>query len=285
MLVATALSLSAVPRVEIAPGVLMPQINFGVQKNHTASIDLGAMGLDTALIYGDRQQKEVGAAVREAVTSGVARSQIFVTSKIPCCPGTRFDTGIAAACLLPEMHDPTKAIEHDFKILGLDYIDLMLMHWPCDDFEHSVATYKAMEPYVKSGKIKAIGVSNFNASALNALLPRVSVKPSINQCACTRDSNPRPLPLTSSVTCLASAHHLCLQAPSPLRGTPTTCGGATTRRRRRAKITASPSRRTRLSADGPSTARATVRAFARVATTQHHPLCGTPMRPPLGYDS
>ena len=176
---------AAIPTVQIAPGVDMPMMNFGFQKNHTMAFDLGVRGFDTALAYGDAQQKEVGAAVRAAVATGtVKRSDIFVTSKIPCCPGTAFTKTTLATCNpLTGYKNSTKAIEHDFAVLGLDYIDLLLLHWPCDDFEDSVTAYKAMEPYVKSGKVRAIGISNFNASALTALLPRVSIKPAMNQCA------------------------------------------------------------------------------------------------------
>ena len=152
------LAAAMVPRVEIAPNIFMPLMNFGYQKNHTASIDLGAMGLDTALAYGDEQQREVGAAVRKAMASGTPRSKIFVTSKIPCCPGNEF-TNISVVCSRPVAKEPIKAINHDFEVLGLDFIDLMLIHWPCDDIDDSIATYKAMEPFVASGKIKAIGVS------------------------------------------------------------------------------------------------------------------------------
>lgn len=166
--------------------------------------------------------------MRAAVAGGIPRSEIFVTSKIPCCPGSDFDKTIAVMCALYK--DPTKCVEHDFAMLGLDYIDLMVVHWPCDDFESSVATYKAMEPYVESGKIKAIGVvrtsgdstpglplplrrweirnaawlhfraadfripawrgqSNFNASALSKLLPLVKIKPVINQCISPRGTD------------------------------------------------------------------------------------------------
>ena len=77
------LGVATVPRVEIAPAVYMPMMGFGVQKNHSAAIALGGYGLDTALVYGDAQQKEVGRTVAAAVESGVKRSDIFVTSKIP----------------------------------------------------------------------------------------------------------------------------------------------------------------------------------------------------------
>ena len=173
----------SVPRIEIAPGVLMPAMNFGDQKNHTMAIEQGARGLDTANVYGDPQQREVGNAVRAAIAMGVPRSEIFVTSKIECCPGSGFCGAVQGAALCLTKQNATHNIEHDFDVLGLDYVDLMLLHWPCDDMDASVATYKAMEPLVASGKAKAIGVSNFNASALAELLSRVDVKPAINQCA------------------------------------------------------------------------------------------------------
>lgn len=99
------------------------------------------------------------------------------------CPGKAFAgaIGSAAMCLLHK--DPAKAVQHDFDMLGLDFIDLMLVHWPCDNLEDSVTTYKAMEPFFKQGKIKALGVSNFNSSALEQLLKQVDVRPVVDQCA------------------------------------------------------------------------------------------------------
>jgi len=175
--------LTSVPRVEIAPGVKMPLINFGVQNNHTMAIELGARGLDTANVYGDKQQREVGEAVHTAVANGIPRGELFVTSKIECCPGGHFaGSWVKGKVMCLGRSDPSKNIARDFDVLGLDYVDLMLLHWPCDDMEDSIKTYRAMEPLVQSGKAKAIGVSNFNASALEVLLQRVTVKPAINQC-------------------------------------------------------------------------------------------------------
>jgi len=159
-----------VPRVPIAPGVEMPMLNFGYQKDHTAAIQIGVRGLDTALTYGDPQQKEVGKAVRDA---SVPRSELFVTSKIPCYPSD-FQQGSPT--------NSTADVLHDLDMLGLGYVDLMLLHWPCDTIEGSAAAYKAMEPFLASGQAKAIGISNFNASAIEALLPLVNTKPSVNQC-------------------------------------------------------------------------------------------------------
>lgn len=212
------LATTNVPRREIAPRVYMPLINFGFQKNHTSAFELGVRGVDTALVYGDAQQKEVGRAVRAAMATGVKRSDIFVTSKIPCCPGKAFSgAGGSLMCLLHK--DPSKAVQHDFDMLGLDYIDLMLVHWPCDDFEQSVATYKAMEPFFSAGKIKALGVSNFNASALAKLLPRVAVKPVVDQCAFSIAGHTDDLWGRDDATKkFCDAHGIAYSAYSPLGG-------------------------------------------------------------------
>ena len=220
MLFVVAALCTDVPRVEIAPGVLMPLLFFGVQDNHTMAIDLGARGLDTANIYGDKQQREVGAAVRAAVAAGIPRADLFVTSKIECCPGSQFVGGKAkgaAMCLLK--NHPAKNIQHDFDVLGLDYVDLMLLHWPCDDFADSVKTYKAMEPLVASGKARAIGVSNFNASLIEALLPQVSVKPAINQCGYSIAGHSLDQWGRDDATRQAcEAHNITFSAYSPLGG-------------------------------------------------------------------
>jgi len=171
---AAAAALGGVPRVTIAPGVEMPTLNFGFEWNHRAALKLGVRGLDTALTYTDRQQAEVGAAVRE---SGIPREEIFVTSKIPCCP-SEFTKSL---CLLAKRNATENAL-HDLKVLGLSYVDLLLVHWPCSSFDETVKAYRALEPLVKSGKARAIGISNFNSSAVEALLPRVKVKPAVNQC-------------------------------------------------------------------------------------------------------
>ena len=71
-----------VPSVEIAPSVMMPLLNFGVSKSHPMFMSLGGRGLDTAFDYGDPAQIEVGKAV---AGSGLPRSSMFVTTKIPCC--------------------------------------------------------------------------------------------------------------------------------------------------------------------------------------------------------
>ena len=167
--------------VTIAPGVDMPLLNMGVVRNHSVWLSLGGRGLDTALTYGQRDQEDVGRAVRE---SGLDRSELFVTTKVPCCPSaifcTKYDPGVLPQCRAE--HNVTKDVEDTLSALGLAYADLLLLHWPCDSIDESVRAYKALEPLVAAGKARAIGVSNFNASALSQLLPQVSIKPAINQC-------------------------------------------------------------------------------------------------------
>ena len=211
--------LGSVPRVEIAPGVLMPAINFGVQKNHSLAIDLGVRGLDTANIYGDAQQKDVGAAVRAAVAAGIPRSELFVTSKIECCPGSAFAGAMKGPLMCLLKKNATKDIEHNYDVLGLDYVDLMLLHWPCDDLDDSVAYYKAMEPLIASGRARAIGVSNFNASALEKFLPQVTVKPAVNQCGYSIAGHSSELWGRADETRLyCNAHNISFSAYSPLGG-------------------------------------------------------------------
>jgi len=115
------------------------------------------------------------------VASGIPRSELFVTTKIECCPCKQFNADSSATiCHGREL--PAANIRHDYDVIGLDYVDLMMLHWPCDDLESSVQTYKAMEPLVRSGRARALGISNFNASALASFLPQISIKPAINQC-------------------------------------------------------------------------------------------------------
>jgi 2,5-diketo-D-gluconate reductase A len=166
------------PTVEIAPGVNMPLMNMGIC-NHTLWLETGGRGIDTAFVYGDDKQQEVGAAVR---ASGLSRSSLFVTTKVPCCPADRwmkFAGGSPGAC---PGNDTQAQIKHDLQNLGLGYVDLMLIHWPCDTVEETMAAYRALEDMHAAGKARAIGVSNFNATMVDAVVQAAKVKPAINQC-------------------------------------------------------------------------------------------------------
>ena len=88
MVVSIGSAVTPAPTMAIAPNVFMPQINLGIS-NHTLWLEVGGRGLDTALVYGDPAQAEVGQAVR---SSSLDRASIFVTTKIPCCPATTWET-------------------------------------------------------------------------------------------------------------------------------------------------------------------------------------------------
>ena len=134
-------STADVPKTkEISPGVFMPYVNLGGVHSHPSNyslwLELGGTGLDSALMYGDDVQVEVGTAI---AASGIARKDLFITSKIPCCPA-----GFSTYCAWYKQEYPRPLpgdmlAEMDNRLLGLDYVDLMLLHWPCDTMEETLA--------------------------------------------------------------------------------------------------------------------------------------------------
>jgi len=161
---------SALPdTVEIAPGVMMPLMNLGnydLDSNSSLWLEVGGRGLDTAKTYGDKSLAETGQAVRE---SGLPRSEIFVTSKIPCSQTSDVN--------------PERNIQHSLSVMGLDYVDLMLMHWTCRGSQSNTAKlWQSMETMLENGTARAIGISNFGATDIDALLKTATVKPAVNQC-------------------------------------------------------------------------------------------------------
>lgn len=153
----------------------MPLINDGVS-DRKIWIGAGGRGLDTALSYGDSDQQNVQASI---TASGLPRSEFFVTTKVPCCPARSFPFPYAEQCAGPR--NTTADAEHNLAKLG-SIPDLVLMHWPCDDFQATLAMWREMETLVAKGLARSIGVSNFNASLLSALLAQAVVKPVVNQC-------------------------------------------------------------------------------------------------------
>lgn len=122
-----------------------------------SALKLGYRKIDTAHIYVN--EKEIGQAIRE---SGVPREEIFVATK-----------------LYPNQYDdPESAIEIALETLDIEYIDLMLLHHPGTN---DVRAYKTMEKYVKEGKIKSIGLSNWYIEEMEDFLPQVSITPTLVQ--------------------------------------------------------------------------------------------------------
>lgn len=158
-------------------GITIPSIGYGTWQveNGPAAVQavaealrIGYRHIDTATCYGN--EKSVGEAIAR---SGLDRRDLFVTSKV-----WNTDRG----------YDSTlKAFERSLSDLGLDYLDLYLIHWPASphrfsDWQHiNAETWRAMEELMKDGKIRAIGVSNFMPHHLDALLSTADVVPAVNQ--------------------------------------------------------------------------------------------------------
>ena len=161
----------------LANGVNVPCVGYGTWQTPDgevtsdcvrAALELGYRHIDTAFAYGN--EKSVGEGLRR---SGVARSEIFVTTKHWVT-----ERGYAKTI---------RAVETSLDLLGLDYVDLYLIHWPCvkklspDWKEINADTWRAMETMYRDGKIRAIGVSNFFPEHLDALIAMSEIKPMVNQ--------------------------------------------------------------------------------------------------------
>jgi 2,5-diketo-D-gluconate reductase A len=162
--------MTSVPDVELNNGVKIPQLGFGVfqippsqtRAATLAALEVGYRHIDTAEMYGN--EKEVGEAVR---ASGIDREEIFVTSKL--------NNGF---------HDPDAAMaafDRTLADLDLGYLDMFLIHWPLPAVGDFVATWWAMEQMLAGGKVRAIGVSNFQPAHLRRLNAETTVVPAVNQ--------------------------------------------------------------------------------------------------------
>ncbi|MFB7650717.1 MULTISPECIES: aldo/keto reductase [unclassified Streptomyces] len=161
---------SKVPPIILNNGVEMPQLGFGVwqvpdDEAETAvvqALEAGYRSIDTAAIYGNEE-----GTGRALAASGVAREDLFVTTKL-----WNSDQG----------YDTTlRAFDASLAKLGLEYLDLYLIHWPMPAKERYVDTYKAFEKLLADGRVRAIGVSNFLPEHLERLTGETSVVPAVNQ--------------------------------------------------------------------------------------------------------
>ncbi|MCR5098886.1 MAG: aldo/keto reductase [Lachnospiraceae bacterium] len=165
--------------IRLNNGVTIPQIGFGTYKATTAdgyevvldAIRSGYRHLDTAALY--ENEEDVGRAVRE---SGIPRDEFFITSKL-----ARYALGY---------ENTKREFEASLKKLGMEYIDLYLIHWPRPDYgDHDfdnwekldMESWRAMEELYEEGRIRAIGVSNFLPHHLENLMKNSRVTPAINQ--------------------------------------------------------------------------------------------------------
>lgn len=150
-------------------GVKMPWFGLGVYKveegqevldSVKAAIKNGYRSIDTAAIY--RNEEGVGQAIKE---SGVSREELFITTKV-------WNAAQRADATL-------EAFERSMNKLGLDYLDLYLIHWPVEGKYKE--TWKVLEKLYKDGRVRAIGVSNFQIHHLEDLMKDAEIKPMVNQ--------------------------------------------------------------------------------------------------------
>ncbi len=158
------------PTITLNNGVEIPQLGFGVFKVKptetvsavTTALRVGYRHIDTAEMYGN--EKEVGLAI---TASGLDRDDVFVTSK------------------LDNNHHPYSdalaAFDRTLSDLGLEYVDLFLIHWPLPAVGDFVETWRALESVYRDDRARAIGVSNFHADHLRRLLDETELVPAVNQ--------------------------------------------------------------------------------------------------------
>lgn len=161
---------STVPSVTLNNGVRMPQLGLGVflvpnneaVKSVSTALEAGYRLIDTAAAYGN--EEGVGEAIRR---SGIPREEIFVTSKL-----WNSDHGYDSAI---------KGFQTSLDKLRMDYLDLYLIHWPVPMRGLATDTWKGLEQVYRSGRVKAIGVSNFTIEHLEQLSQETETVPAVDQ--------------------------------------------------------------------------------------------------------
>ncbi|MEU0859432.1 aldo/keto reductase [Streptomyces griseofuscus] len=161
---------TSVPAVTLGNGVEIPQLGFGVFQVPddettaavTAALETGYRSIDTAAIYGN--EKGVGRAL---AASGLPREDLFVTTKV-----WNADQGYDATL---------RAFDASLAALGLDHVDLYLIHWPAPARDLYRDSWRALERLAGEGRIRAAGVSNFQPGHLRRLLEDATLSPAVNQ--------------------------------------------------------------------------------------------------------
>ena len=192
--------MATVPAIRLNNGVEIPQLGFGVyqiEPEKTAeavrsALEVGYRHIDTAEMYGN--EKEVGQAIRE---SGIDPSEVFVTSKL--------NNGFH------RRDDALRAFDQTLADLGLEQLDLFLIHWPLPTIDVDyVETWKAMEEIYAGGRCRAIGVSNFNPHHLRRLFAETDVRPAVNQIEV------HPYLANDEVRAFDADHEIVTEAWSPI---------------------------------------------------------------------
>jgi diketogulonate reductase-like aldo/keto reductase len=158
-----------IPTVELAPGVALPVIGFGTwqvtgksaYESTRTALDVGYRHIDTATGYGN--EAEIGKALHD---SGVDRSEIFITTKLPPDDSGR----------------ERQTIEASLKALGVDFVDLWLIHWPPAPGK-SLPTWISFLEQRDAGRARSLGVSNYDVQLIDELIGETGETPVVNQVA------------------------------------------------------------------------------------------------------
>lgn len=188
-----------VPSIRLTDDVAIPQLGFGVfqvppdqtQDAVSTALEIGYRHIDTARIYDN--EAGVGAAI---AASGLSRDELFITTKL-----WNDDQGFDSA---------VRAYETSLAKLGLDYVDLYLIHWPAPESNNYVDAWKGLEHLLAEGRVRSIGVSNFRIADLERLALEGLSTPVINQVEV------HPLFTNAELRAYHESHSIVTEAWSPL---------------------------------------------------------------------
>ena len=191
--------MSQVPTITLSNGVRMPQLGFGVWQVPDAeaasavstALEAGYRSIDTAAIYANEE-----GTGRALAASGLPREELFVTTKL-WNSEQGYDTAM-------------RAFDTSLGRLGLDYVDLYLIHWPHPRRDAYTETWRALEKIAADGRARAIGVSNFQPAHLRRVMAEGTVVPAVNQI----ELHPQ-LP-QAALRALHAEHGIATEAWSPL---------------------------------------------------------------------
>jgi diketogulonate reductase-like aldo/keto reductase len=185
-------------KVKLNNGVEMPYFGLGTWQSNEGpevknavhyAIDAGYRLIDTATLY--QNEKSIGEAIKE---NGINREELFITTKV-----WNDDQGFEKTL---------KAYDYSLELLGVDYVDLYLIHWPVTG--KYLETWRALEKIYKEGRVRAIGISNFLKLHLDHLLPTVEIVPMVNQMEF------HPYLIQQKLVDLCTENNIIYQAWSPI---------------------------------------------------------------------
>lgn len=200
----------SIPQITLNNGLIIPQIGFGTlnvppdrnpSPENTAktaefvglALELGYRHIDTAQSYGN--ERGVGQGI---AASGIPREQLYVTSKL------------GNGNHRPD--DVHRSFDETLQKLGLDYLDLFLVHWPLPTLYEGdyVSTWKAMTDLLADGRVRSVGVSNFQPAHLEKIITETSIKPVVNQIEVHPGFN------NDAARAASARHGIAVEAWSPL---------------------------------------------------------------------